>query len=69
MRRRQAGEVGRPGAQRGRDVDRDAEAGEQGGDLGDVVAVAEAERGGAEELQVTASVRGTGSAASARTSW
>ncbi len=50
MRGRQPGEVGGGGAERGCDVDADAEAFEEFGDLGHIVAVAEAEAGGAEEI-------------------
>ena len=70
-------EVGRRRAQRRDDVDVDAEAGEQGGDLADVVAVAEAERRGAEHVaarpraaaRALRAVRPAPGPASARTSW
>ena len=46
----QPGEVGGAGAHRRHHVDVDAQAAEQAGDLGDVVAVAEAQRRGAEQV-------------------
>ena len=70
------GEIGRRRAERRDDVDVDAEAAEQPGDLGDVVAMAEAERGRAEQVAARAAppraARGVPPArrpASARTSW